>query len=482
MNDESSNNIKIIIGIIIALIALIVVLVLIKGCSKVYTVTFDTDGGSKIKSVKVKDGEKVDRPDDPTREGYIFDDWYLEDSIFDFDTKITKDITLIAYWKVDSIILDNNSLNLAVGDQEQIVISILPEGLEATDLIYESSDPSIATVSKTGVIKALKEGTVTITIKDKDGKYSTSIEVLITKEKVKIDSIEITGLNSVMVGKSIKLGIKIKPSNATSEKITWKSSDESIATVDSNGKVYGIKTGKVTITATTESGIKATKIITVTKKSESNGSGTSNKPSDSSETNPGETEKPSNPSGETSNPEENPSTPSKPEETLKEITGLEITGDNKVKVDSSINLTLTITPSDASDKTVTWKSSDESIATVDSNGKVIGITSGKVTITVTSSNGIKATHEITVEEYTYELELTKIPLEGLKDTTYQYYYKVLRDKVEFKDYKGFVLNNQEYRKVASNTSTIAGNDVLDNNSGTITLSNGKVKPLKVNIK
>ncbi len=532
MNNESSKNIKIIVGIIIGLVFLIIILFLIKGCSREYTVTFDSDGGSSIPSVKVKEGEKVEKPDNPTKEGYLFDNWYLDDTIFDFDTKITKDITLIAKWKVDSIILDNESLNLVIGDEEKIVISLLPDEVKDTDLVYESSDTSIATVSSTGVIKALKDGKVTITIKTKDGKYSTQLEVLVTKEKVKIDSIEITGASSVMVGRSIKLSIKVNPSNATKEKITWKSSDDSIATISENGIVTGLKPGKVTITATTENGVTTTIVITITKRTSNNNSGTTNKPSSNPGSNnkpstggnggeatpgtkPEETDKPSNPGGETTNPEnpsggtskpeenpsgggtskpeenpggttkpDNPSTPSNPDtpdEPIKEVTGLKISGDSKVKINSSIKLNLEITPSDAKDKSVTWKSSNEEIATVSENGIVTGLKPGKVVITVTSKNGVTATYEVTVEDYVYELELTKISLEGLSKT-YQYYYKVLRDSVEFKDYKGFVLNNQEYRKVASTNPTVAGNDVVSDNKASITLSDGSVKTLKVTTK
>ena len=74
------------------------------GCSKEeeYTVKFDTDGGSVIESVKVTKGETVKRPDNPTKEGYVFSDWYLSDSIFDFNTKIENDITLKAKWIVNT--------------------------------------------------------------------------------------------------------------------------------------------------------------------------------------------------------------------------------------------------------------------------------------------------------------------------------------------------------------------------------------------
>lgn len=61
-------------------------------------VSFNTNGGNRIKSQKVKIGETLEKPDDPTRDGYEFDAWYYSKNRFDFSTPITEDITLNAYW------------------------------------------------------------------------------------------------------------------------------------------------------------------------------------------------------------------------------------------------------------------------------------------------------------------------------------------------------------------------------------------------
>ncbi len=63
------------------------------------TVTFDTDGGEPGQfELEVEQGTKLEKPKNPTKEDYIFSGWYLEDDLFDFNTPITKEITLIAYW------------------------------------------------------------------------------------------------------------------------------------------------------------------------------------------------------------------------------------------------------------------------------------------------------------------------------------------------------------------------------------------------
>lgn len=70
--------------------------------AKVFTVSFDTAGGSKVASQKVKDGAKASRPADPTRSGYSFDGWYKGGSKYDFSTPVTADVTLTARWKAVS--------------------------------------------------------------------------------------------------------------------------------------------------------------------------------------------------------------------------------------------------------------------------------------------------------------------------------------------------------------------------------------------
>lgn len=66
-----------------------------------YVVKFNTDGGSKVSDQKVKKDEKAKEPTEPTKEGYLFDGWYLNSKKYDFDTVVTKSITLKAKWDED---------------------------------------------------------------------------------------------------------------------------------------------------------------------------------------------------------------------------------------------------------------------------------------------------------------------------------------------------------------------------------------------
>ena len=68
------------------------------GRTRTYEVTFDSDGGTAVESQEVRRGDVVERPEDPTREGYNFAAWYLDGYIYDFEAEVTEDITLVARW------------------------------------------------------------------------------------------------------------------------------------------------------------------------------------------------------------------------------------------------------------------------------------------------------------------------------------------------------------------------------------------------
>lgn len=95
--ESKKRNIFIIVFSVIVLIG--VALFFYLRNNKTYTVTFDTNGGGKVIEQKVKKGEMIVKPNDPTREGYIFIEWDYKGIIFDFTTKVDKDIVLEAVWK-----------------------------------------------------------------------------------------------------------------------------------------------------------------------------------------------------------------------------------------------------------------------------------------------------------------------------------------------------------------------------------------------
>ena len=143
---------------------------------KKYTITFNTDGGSTISSQIVNENGVVTRPNNPTKDGYTFDNWYLGNEVYNFNTKVTKNITLTAHWKknkidVDSVSLDKTSYSMLVGDTVVLNATVLPFNATDKTVRWSSSNSAIATVTN-GTVKAISAGVVTITA-TVDGKEAT---------------------------------------------------------------------------------------------------------------------------------------------------------------------------------------------------------------------------------------------------------------------------------------------------------------------
>ena len=230
--------------------------------------------------------------------------------------------------------------------------------LPEKSVTWKSSNTKVATVTSTGKVKGVKAGTATITCTSTVSGAKATCKV--TVGYVTLDKSEAF----VKKGKTLTLTPTVYPSSLTDKSVTWKSSDESIATVTSEGKVKGIKYGTATITCT------------------SNATGLST--------------------------------------TCKVTVGLVKLDKSNATIEKGTTLTLkpTVYPSSLEDKSVTWTSSAKSIATVSSSGKVKGIKAGTATITCTSvATGLKATCKVTVINGTVTLNKTEAFIEKGKTTT-----------------------------------------------------------------
>ena len=94
--EGKKRTIIIVIGVVLIIACLVAYFIF---ANKKYTITFDSDGGSVVEKQIVKRGEKVNKPIDPTRDGYIFIEWDLGSSIYDFSAKVTRNLILKAVWK-----------------------------------------------------------------------------------------------------------------------------------------------------------------------------------------------------------------------------------------------------------------------------------------------------------------------------------------------------------------------------------------------
>ena len=114
---------------------------------------------------------------------------------------------------------------------------------------YKSSNRRVATVSKNGVVRAKRKGSVRITayvlIKGKK-KYKTSVKLRVGP---RVKKIKVTGSNYVKTGAASSLKAAVYPKSAKVKKVRWSSADPDIARVTSKGKVKGLTEGETTITA-----------------------------------------------------------------------------------------------------------------------------------------------------------------------------------------------------------------------------------------
>ena len=166
---------------------------------------------------------------------------------------------------VSSVTLNKSSLTLQVGKTQILKVTVKPTNADIKDVIWTSSDTKVATVDSKGKVKAIGKGTATITATAADGSgKNAACKVTVVKKIVTGVTIKCKA-NTVKVKKTLTLTATVQPTNADIKDVTWKSSNTKVATVDSNGKVRGIKKGTVTITATAKdgSGKKDTMKVTV---------------------------------------------------------------------------------------------------------------------------------------------------------------------------------------------------------------------------
>jgi len=246
---------------------------------------------------------------------------------------------------VTSITLSKSTLSMVEGDEITLSATVKPDDATDKTITWNSDKTDVATVDNNGQIKALKEGNATITAKAGDKKATCQITV--SKKTIPVESISLDrNTVTLLEGESTKLIATVSPSNATDKAVSWTSSSTAIATVAQDGTVSAKQEGEATITAT--AGNKTAKcVVTVSKKVVPVSSITLNKTSLS--LNKGQTE----------------------------------------------TLIATVSPADATDKTVSWSSSDATIASVDQSGKVSAVKGGSVIITAAAGEQ-SATCSVTI--------------------------------------------------------------------------------------
>ena len=160
--------------------------------------------------------------------------------------------------KLTSIKFSSTAVGLSVGESRQLTPTVLPSNAKYT-LTWSINDESVATISQDGLLVGKAEGAADLKVMADNGVY-TMLRVVVSKPTPTSVSVSPTSL-SVTEGESRYLSATVYPSNAN-QSVTWSSSNTSVATVTSSGKVIGVKAGIAVITVKTSNGKTATCTVT----------------------------------------------------------------------------------------------------------------------------------------------------------------------------------------------------------------------------
>jgi uncharacterized protein YjdB len=243
---------------------------------------------------------------------------------------------------VTGVSLDETSKTVARGSAAfQLVATVEPADAEIATVSWTSSDPAVASVSGSGLVTPGQAGSAVITVTTDDGDFADFCTVIV--EPIAVTGILLSDESLALEeNETAQLTAEIQPANADEQGVTWESSDPAVATVSSAGLVTAVGAGTATITATADgnSGQAASCAVTVT------------------------------------------AAP------VIQVTGVSLSDAAKTLTRTeSYQLTAGVEPANASNQSVTWTTSDPSVATVSPTGLVTAVGAGTATITVETADG-----------------------------------------------------------------------------------------------
>ena len=351
------------------------------------------------------------------------------------ECKVTVTVPVI------SVGLNKSEASLKVGETTTLTATVNPSNAANKSVTWSSNNTNAATVDSNGKVTAKAVGTADITVKTVDGGKTATCKVTVLA--IPTTSLEIDRTEAqIDIGDSFVINATVKPDNATNKKLIWVSDNTNIATVDENGRVTGKSAGKTDITVrTADSNIPAVCTVTVGVLTESislKGEGRSFYYDTAGEPcltisldGTGQMEAVILPENVSRKDVEWKSSDTNIVQVSSTgvVTGVAVgtavitatTKDTKISASCKVNviipaervilnqyslylpvdgeggLVATVEPGNATDKNVTWTVEDDSIASVDTNGKVKGLAPGTTKIYVTpADDGKAAVCEVTV--------------------------------------------------------------------------------------
>lgn len=255
---------------------------------------------------------------------------------------------------VETVALDEKETTLYVGQSKRLNYSVLPLNASKNAVTWSSTNPSVASVDTTGRVTARQVGQTVIMLRSLDGGHSAYLTLNVRQiaEGIKFADNELV----LSTGQIHEIDYSLIPNNATDASVVWESSDTKIVVVNDQGEATAKGPGTAFIIARTEAG--GMSYIKVTVK--------------------------------------------------QQVEGLLLNfSDKTIYTGESFNLTVSISPSAASNLGVNWTSSNTSVANVSPEGEVVGVSPGTAIITCTTKDGgFKAICVVTVRHKVSSMELS----------------------------------------------------------------------------
>ena len=247
---------------------------------------------------------------------------------------------------VTGVSINMSSLSLKVGESATLTTTIAPANATNKGVTWSTSMSSVATVTSDGVVTAKAAGTAVITAKTDDGGKTATCNVTVTYTpdpggEVSVTQVTISPTSvNMSVGDTKQFSVKIDPANATNQEVSWSSSDPSVASIDSKGLVTAKAEGKATITVTAnDGGVSSKATVTVNNKTVP-------------------------------------------------VTGVSVSPASlSMEIGESKALSVTVSPSDATDKTYTVTSDNTGVVDIDNGNNIVAKGAGTANVLITTSDG-----------------------------------------------------------------------------------------------
>ena len=277
-------------------------------------------------------------------------------------TKVTLNATRLSVYEPDHPVVssllneetEHQVLVIPAGISVNLSATCTPEDASSRQVSFSTTDAGVAKVTGTSM-RAVQRGECDLTVKSvQNPEVTETYRVLVIQpvKKIQIDA----GNKKVAAGSTLQLTAVCSPNNASITEVTWSSKNPSVAAVDQDGIVTGLKKGTANIVATAADGSKVTATVFLT--------------------------------------------------VTQSVTSIVFTQDSiAVVTGRTAQAKVKVLPAEANDKTVPWSSSDETVATV-RNGQVTGKKAGVCTITCTSNSNpeVSASAEVTVSQLVTKIE------------------------------------------------------------------------------